>query len=54
MRPGTYWIYRGNVKWTEPNTANVRDQFLDWKVEVLRSMRVGNYEVAVMGVIPLT
>lgn len=47
MRPGTYWIFRGNVKWAGPDN-NVREELLDWKVEVMRSALVGRYEVAVM------
>src|SRR5262245_28047692 len=35
MRPGTYWIYRGTVKWTEPNSADVREQVIDWKMEIV-------------------
>jgi hypothetical protein len=44
MRLGTYWIYHGNVKWTEGD--NVREQDLDWKMEITNLDKSAPYEVA--------
>src|SRR5207247_3019280 len=41
LRPGTYWIYRGTVKWTPSGSAETRQEAVTWKMEVLRSLRTG-------------
>ena len=48
LRAGTYWIYRGVVKWTRMNSHEVREGVLSWKMDVVRSARVGRYEVALL------
>ena len=44
LQPGTYWIYRGLVKWQEGGGA--AEETVTWTMEVVRSMDVGRYEVA--------
>lgn len=48
LSAGTYWIYRGTVKWTPATSTSieVREELLNWKMEIVRSARVGPYEVA--------
>lgn len=46
LHAGSYWIYRGKVKWGEGNLP--REAVIDWKVEVVRVVRVGRFVVAVM------
>lgn len=46
LRAGSYWIYHGTVKWEEGSKA--REAVIDWKIEVLRMVHVGRFDVAVM------
>jgi len=48
LRPGTYWVYSGTVKWAVANAAEPSEKRLDWKMEVMGLEHVGRYEVAVM------
>src|SRR5262245_7393313 len=48
LQPGAYWTYRGNVKWTQPNSDKDQEENLDWRMEVVRQVRLGKYEIAVM------
>jgi hypothetical protein len=34
LQPGTYWVYRGSVKWTEGR--EVREREMTWRMEVLK------------------
>jgi len=49
LRSGNYWIYRGQVKWTDAaEPQGVAEATMSWKMEVVGTMNVGKYEVAVM------
>jgi hypothetical protein len=49
LRAGTYWIYKGVVKWTDSTVpSGVGEKVLSWKMEVVRRLTAGPYEVAVM------
>ena len=49
LKPGAYWIYQGPVKWTDmTKPGSIAERTLTWKMEVMQSMTVGQYEVAVM------
>lgn len=34
---GTYWVYEGRVKWTEPGTNRVHEKSVRWKMTALES-----------------
>ena len=36
LKQGAYWIYEGNVKWTIPNSSDVTEKEITWKMEVVR------------------
>jgi hypothetical protein len=36
LKQGAYWVYEGNVKWTIPNSAEVAEEEITWKMEVKR------------------
>jgi len=36
LKKGTYWIYRGPVKWTQINSSSVAEDEITWKMEVER------------------
>jgi hypothetical protein len=36
LKQGTYWIYQGTVKWTIPNSADIAEEVITWKMEVKR------------------
>jgi hypothetical protein len=46
MQPGTYWVYRGTVKWQAGN--EVRQVNIDWKMEVVQRVSIGQYDVALL------
>jgi hypothetical protein len=39
LATGTYWIYRGPVKWTPVNSSEVNEQVLSWKMEVTETIQ---------------
>jgi hypothetical protein len=51
MSPGTYWIYRGIVRWT--NEANESSETkLEWKTQVSHALHHGAYSAAVINGFP--
>lgn len=36
LKKGAYWIYRGTVRWTEVNSADIMEEEITWKMEVKR------------------
>ncbi len=49
MRKGTCWIYRGEVAWQASGEgAKVRRSRLDWKMEIVDSVRHGRYKAALV------
>ena len=36
LKQGTYWIYQGTVKWTEPNSSETREAEITWRMEVMQ------------------
>ncbi len=34
LKQGVYWIYQGTVKWTKPNSSEVVEENITWKMEV--------------------
>jgi len=50
LHAGNYWIYKGQVKWTDTTTEpqGIAEATMTWKMEVVRTMNVGKYDVAVM------
>ncbi len=50
LHAGNYWIYKGQVKWSDATKAEggVAEATMTWKMEVVRTMKVGRYDVAVM------
>lgn len=35
---GSYWIYQGVTKWTKPNSNEVIERTLKWKMEVIETI----------------
>jgi len=42
LSEGAYWIYKGNVKWTIPNSSDVSEKEISWKMEVTRVFQRNN------------
>ncbi len=42
LHKGAYWIYEGPVKWTQANSAEVVEETIQWKMEVVDEIRVGS------------
>lgn len=42
MSPGTYWIYRGTVRWTHQNSDQVSDAPITWRTENRRLIQHGD------------
>jgi hypothetical protein len=42
LKQDAYWIYEGNVKWTAPNSADVEEKKITWKMEVKRVFQRNN------------
>ena len=42
LKQGAYWVYQGNVKWTTPNSADVVEGEITWKMEVKQVFRRHN------------
>ncbi len=45
IQKGTYWIYRGEVAWADPDN-HVHSRKLDWKMEVTDEIQRGRYKAA--------
>ena len=43
LKAGSYWVYKGTVKWQDGTEA--KETSVAWRMEVIRSERVGKYEV---------
>ncbi len=52
MTIGTYWIYRGDVRWTDPN-SRVRSAPIEWRMEVVDFSRHGSTAVALVRGAPM-
>jgi hypothetical protein len=39
LSKGNYWLYKGTVRWTKPNTKEVREKTFVWKMEVVRTLQ---------------
>jgi hypothetical protein len=48
MSEGTYWIYRGVVRWTHENSDETSETKVAWKTEIRRLVRHGEYSAAVV------
>jgi hypothetical protein len=46
LHPGSYWVYRGTVKWQDG--IETRETEVSWRMEVVRSQRVGRFTVFVL------
>jgi len=49
LKRGTYWVYRGTVKWTEVNSSDILEEEITWKMEVERVFQrnaIIGYEMA--------
>jgi|SRR6185295_14551220 len=46
LNPGTYWVYKGTVKWLDGREK--RESNVSWRMEVGRVERVGRYEVSIL------
>ncbi len=42
LKKGAYWVYEGPVKWTVPNSADVVEDIINWKMEVTRVIERNN------------
>lgn len=42
LKQDAYWVYKGNVKWTIPNSADVAEEEVTWKMEVKRVFQRNN------------
>jgi len=36
LEQGAYWMYQGTVKWTEPNSSEIREAEITWIMEVMQ------------------
>lgn len=36
LKQGAYWVYQGPIKWTEPNSTDIFEDEITWKMEVKR------------------
>ncbi len=48
LTPGTYWVYRGTVRWEEPEEEKPSSADVTWKMTVERVMRKKNVVAAVV------
>lgn len=39
LNQGAYWIYQGTVKWTKPNSSDVAEEEITWKMEVKQALQ---------------
>ena len=39
LKKGAYWVYRGIVRWTKPDSADVVEEEITWKMEVKEAIR---------------
>lgn len=42
LKRGAYWVYKGDVKWTKPDSTDVVDEEITWKMEVKRVFQRNN------------
>jgi hypothetical protein len=42
LKRGAYWIYQGTVKWTKVNSADVVEENITWKMDVVQVFRRGD------------
>lgn len=42
LRQGAYWIYEGQIRWTNPTEAEIVEETIRWKMEVVRVIQRGN------------
>ena len=52
MSAGTYWIYRGIVRWTHENSTEVSETKVEWKTQIRRLIHHGEYSAAVVNGFP--
>lgn len=38
MNEGAYWVYKGQVKWTEPNSSEIREDTITWRMEIVETI----------------
>jgi len=48
LHAGNYWVYQGSTRWTVPNSSKVEERSLTWKMEVIRTLRRGTVEGALI------
>lgn len=52
MSPGTYWIYRGTVRWTHENSDQVSEAPITWRTEIRRVIQHGDVHGIVISGFP--
>jgi hypothetical protein len=52
LSEGTYWIYRGIVRWTHDNSNEVSETAVQWRMEVRKCMRRRDILAAVVNGFP--
>ncbi len=48
LKKGAYWVYQGTVKWTKPNSSEVAEQEITWKMgveQVIQRNDIVGYEM---------
>ena len=52
MSSGTYWIYRGTVRWTHEGSDQISDAPITWRTEIRRVIQHGDVHGIVVGGFP--
>ena len=50
--PGTYWVYRGHVRWTKTGTDQVAEAPITWRTEIRRVIPHGDFSGIVISGFP--
>jgi hypothetical protein len=48
LSKGTYWVYKGTVRWTHDNSNRVSETAVIWRTEILRFIQHGNVQAAIV------
>jgi hypothetical protein len=46
--PGSYWIYEGMTQWMSPNSGQVNQTPITWKMEVVDTLERGPLKIAIL------
>src|SRR5579859_2400352 len=52
MSSGTYWVYRGTVRWTHENGDQVSEATITWRTEIRRVIQHGDVHAVVISGFP--